>query len=214
MKPPLAVILILSACLWEGCTLENTPRPSNSLPNVYRAVSQLPPELHRIAVLPVTVAATDLASEEGRDALEPILYAELQKRAVAELVVVTRDELWNLTGRREWRTIDALPADFFERLHQATGCDAYVFCDLTYFRAYPPLEIGWKLQLVDVRKRTLWAVDEAFDASNASVAAAACHYGGATPFWTFSEEAGTILESPRQFGRYAAATVLKTMPTR
>ena len=181
--------------------------------NVYRAVAQLPPQVHRIAVLPVTVAATDLATEDGRDALEPVLYEELQKRAVADVVVVTREELWNLTGKREWTAAEALPDDFFERLHQATGCDAVAFCHLTQFRAYPPLEVGWKLQLVDVQKRVLWAVDEVFDGGNPVVAAAARRYGSQR-FQASPDAPGTVLLSPRQFGQYAAAMVLETIPSR
>ena len=214
MKPGLAFLAVtLGGLLCAGCALTTTSGQTDSLSNTYRAASQLPPQVHRIAVLPVTVAAADLATEEGRDALEPVLYAELHKRAVADLVTVPREELWTLTGKREWTTAEALPKDFFERLRTATGCDAVVFCHLTYFRAYPPLGVGWKLQLMDTQKRVLWAVDEVLDAGNPAVAAAARHYG-ARCFRASWDTADTILASPRQFGQYAAAAALQTMPSR
>jgi hypothetical protein len=213
MKPNLVPILSLGALLGGGCAHIAASPQTNSFSNAYRAAPQLPPQVRRIAVLPVTAAAADFATEQGRDALEPGIDAELRKQAVADLVVVTRDELWDLTGRREWTVADALPQDFFERLRRATGCDAVVFCDLTYFRAYPPLAVGWRMQLVDVEKRILWAVDELFDAGNPAIAAAARRYG-VQCFGTSTDGSDTILFSPRQFGQYAAARALGSLPGR
>ena len=213
MKASLLLTLTLGALLWGGCVFNTTSHQTDSLSNVYRAASQRPPQVHRIAVLPVTMDAADLATEEGRDALEPVLYAALRKRAVAELVVVTREQLWNLTGKREWTIAEPLPQDFFERLHKATACDALVFCHLTYFRAYPPLGVGWKMQLVDVQKRILWAVDEVFDAGNPIVAAAARGYH-AKCFQGPLDDPDTVLMSPGRFGQYATAATLETVPSR
>jgi hypothetical protein len=138
---------------------------------------QLPGEIKRVAVLPVSCAErqTDLAA--GRDALEPILLAELIKTKHFEVVQVSRDTLWRLTGRTHWTGEDILPANLFDALTKECGCDAVLFSELTEFRAYPPLVIGWRLKLVDVRqKKTLWAGDEHFDAGNPAVVAGARHY--------------------------------------
>ncbi|HUI06983.1 MAG TPA: hypothetical protein VL486_08235 [Verrucomicrobiae bacterium] len=213
MKRGVGFALIVGTTIWGGCASGPARCSTASSANFYRAAARLPSQVHRVAMLPVTDGDADLTTDEGRDVLEPVWYAELRKRAVADVVVVTRDELWNLTGKREWTTAEALPEDFFERLHAATGCDAVVFCQLTCFRAYPPLGVGWKMQLVDVQKRTLWAADDVFDAGNPSVAAAARSYC-ARHFRGALDDSNTILMSPLQFGQYTAASVLETLPPR
>jgi hypothetical protein len=182
--------------------------------NVYRPAAQLPATVRRVAVLPVTIDADDLVTEEGRDALETVLYTELQKRAAADLVGISREQLRDLTGRKEWTTADALSPDFFERLRAATGCDAVVFSRLTHFRAYPPLGVGWNVQLIDTQKRSLWAVDEVFDAGNPAVAAAARRYYVRSLHTPNFCDSSTVLFSPRRFGQFAAAEVSATMPGR
>ncbi len=213
MKLGIGFALVLGAIVWGGCASKPIGCQTARSINSYRAAPQLPAQVRRVAVLPVTTDAADLTTEDGRDALEPVLYTELRKRAVGDLIVVTREELRNLTGKREWTIAEALPQDFFERLHQATDCDAVVFCHLTYFRAYPPLGVGWKMQLVDAQKRILWAVDEVFDAGDPAVSAAARGYY-ARHFRGALDDTNSILMSPRHFGQYAAAAALETLPSR
>ena len=205
---------LLAVFLGACCLMLPLCSRAGELLNVYRPTAQLPPSVRRVAVLPVTVDTRDLAADEGRDALEPVLYTELQKHAAADLVEITREQLRDLTGRKEWTTADTLPPDFFERLRAATGCDAVVFSRLTRFRAYPPLGVGWNLQLVDTQKRSLWAVDEVFDAGNPAVAAAARRYYVhclRTPGFC---DSSTVLFSPRRFGQFAASQASATMPGR
>lgn len=196
--------------------------------NVYRVSARLPQTLHRIAVLPVTVSEGGLTAEIGRDDLEPVLYGELQKANLSEIVVISRRQLEDLTGKREWAANEELPPGLLETLRTATACDAVLFCRLTHFKPYAPLAVGWNLQLVDnSREKTLWAVDEVFDAANGATACAARQYDAEhfvavdpppafNPFHLFTTtgNAWSILESPRRFAQYTASAVFATLPSR
>jgi len=204
------VVILLTA----GCATSPVGGAGSVAWNVYRPEPQLPRDVHRIAVLPVVVDRADATVEDGRDDLEPVLYAELRKRAAADLVIVTREQLRDWTGREDWTTAEPLPRDFFERLTAETGCDALVFCRLSEFRAYPAVAVGWNIQLVDSRKHTLWAVDQVFDAGNPAVAAAAKRYYAHDLREPGVYDPSTILLSPRRFGQFAAAQVAATLPGR
>ena len=125
-----------------------------------------------------------------------------------------------LPGRRCGQADDELcldlPHDLFDRLRQATGCDAVLFASLTSFQAYPPLRMGWKLRLVDCHQnQTWWAVDEVFDAGSDSVAAAAEAYARASLNPPTALPGGSgVLYSPRRFGQYTAYAVVNTLPER
>lgn len=213
---PLALLLIslLTGCAtWCGPVASLTgPPPANA----YRAAAKLPAELRRVAVLPVTVEGGDLATQDGRDALEPVLRAELRKRGVFELIFVSPEQLRSLTGRATWTAEESLPADLLATLRERLDCDGVLFSRLTQFRAYPPLTVGWGLKLVDCRQRQIvWAADEVSDAGQPAVAAAARRFASrelasSPPL----HEPGSILISPRQFGQFAAANVLETLPGR
>jgi hypothetical protein len=167
-------------------------------------------------VLPVTVAEPDLTAEIGRDDLEPVLYTELRRANAFESVVVSREQLRDLTGRTEWTATDELPRGFLERLRAATACDAVMFCRLVHYKPYTPVAVGWDIKLVDnTRTQILWAADEVFDAGDEATARAARRYY-AEHFQTPSPllDSWSILESPRRFAQYAASTVFATLPAR
>jgi hypothetical protein len=42
----------------------------------------------------------------------------------------------------DWEDILADDGRFFERIHQVTACDEVLFCQLTRYRAYPPVAMG------------------------------------------------------------------------
>ena len=118
------------------------------------------------------------------------------------------------TGQSGWTGAEVLPADFFESLRRAYGCDAVLFCQLTVFRAYAPLAVGWRMKMVDTRTRQiLWAADEVFDAGQPSVLNGARHYQLAEHRASEPDDWG-IRNSPRQFGQYAAAQLAARLPDR
>jgi hypothetical protein len=184
--------------------------------NVFLTGTKLRGDVKRVAVLPAAcdVRQTDLGA--GCDALQPILASELVKTKKFEVVVVSPEELWRLTGRTDWTADEVLPADFLSALKKEYGCDAVFFCEVTEFRAYPPLSVGWRLKLVDVsRKETIWSSDEIFDSGKPPVMAAARHYQQAEEWQLNGETAAWLaMNSPRQFAQYSLASLLYTLPAR
>jgi hypothetical protein len=91
-----------------------------------------------------------------------------------------------------------------------------LFCELTEFRAYPPLAVGWRLKLVDVRQRkTLWAGDEHFDAGNPAVLSGARLYQHHGQVVLDDDSGGWLaMNSPRWFGEYSIGSLLGTLPAR
>lgn len=184
--------------------------------NVYRAAEALPPEMKRVAVLPVAVTPGDSALADGKTALEPVLCAELRKATRFEIVEVTAEQIRSLTGRNQCSAEDKLPPDFLKHLQAMTTCDAVLFCRLTHYRAYPPLIIGWDLKLVDVKTSNIfWAMDEVFDASNSLVNNAARYYAlEQAPETSAPPDSRTIFNSPRRFGQFSASQTVATLPDR
>jgi hypothetical protein len=217
--PPVA-LLAVAATMFTGCQTPSVVAVHLSSPyqpdNVFQAANQLPADLKRVAVLPVACdeQQTDLAS--GREALGPTLLAELTKTKRFEVVPVSPDELQHLSGQPELTAGQTLPPNFLDALQKKYGCDAVLFPELTDYRAYPPLAIGWRLTLVYVnQKKVVWESDEHFDAGEPSVIAAAEHYqqhqqrqlGDDTVSWL-------AVNSPRWFGQYSLASLVNTLPDR
>jgi len=103
-----------------------------------------------------------------------------------------------------------------EHLRDERGCDAVLFARLYRYKPYPPLAMGWNLQLVLVgQPQVCWAADQVFDMSERDVAASAQQYGRRQfdgPDLHLSSS--TICLSPRQFGQYSLAALLTTLPAR
>jgi hypothetical protein len=212
----LVVLLSVIAGCARSSFLGQMTTASYQPSNVYRAEANLSPEIKRVAVLPLTTLGDDSAMEFGREALWPVLIAELGRVRRFELVSVSSDELRLMTGRNAWSGEEKLPLDFFDNLKEKLGVDAVLFSRLTQYRAYEPLAVGWRLKLFDAAEpQVLWAVDEVFDARVPEVAAAARRYAQQHPDSGPSlQDSQGVLLSPRRFGRYAASAVVATLPGR
>jgi hypothetical protein len=208
-----AVLVLLPGCATRAGHLA-TPTAEGRPENVFSYARRFPATLQRVAVLPLVCEQPHADLPEGCEALNPVLLTELTKAKRFEVVAVNSDNLRSRTGRSNWTAAEALPADFFESLRSTYGCDAVLFCELTTFRAYAPLAIGWRLKLVDTRTRQiLWATDEVFDAGRRSGGAGAAIE---SLFATQESESDdwALRNSPRQFGQYAAARLCATLPVR
>lgn len=184
--------------------------------NYVRLADRLPTDLRRVAVLPLAIPIKNPAFEHGREALDPVLRAELKKIGRFGCNWVSEPELQRWTGQSRWRVDDQLPAQFFEILRRETGCDGVLFSELREYRPYSPLAIGWRFRLVDKEGQvTLWAADEVFDAGYGPVANSARRYQIAQEELPPGlQDSRTILNSPRRFGQYTAAALLATLPSR
>ena len=212
-------LVLLAACaLLAGCA---TPArnlaglaPEYRPENVFSYPPNLPLHLQRVAILPLACEELHANLPEGCEALNPVLLTELAKLKKFEVVAVNREHLRSRTGRSSWTGTEVLPAEFFDSLQRTYGCDAVLFCQLTVFHAYAPLAVGWRFKMVDTRTRQiLWAADEVFDAGQQSVLRGAARYQAAA-LRPSEADGWSIRNSPRQFGQYAAARLLATLPGR
>lgn len=215
-----SLVFVAATALLSGCETSDFEAATLGAPykpdNVFVAVHQLPADLRRVAVLPLACDGQRTDLMEGRDALGPVLLAELIKAKKFEVVPVPPGELSRLTGRADWSGEEVLPAGFFGLLKKEYGCDAVLFCQLTEFEPYPPLAVGWRLRLVTVRgQKTLWAGDEQFDAGKPAVMVGARYYqqreerqfDDGTAVWL-------ALNSPSRFGQYSITCLFDTLPAR
>jgi len=210
---------LVRACGWlaAGVLLGSAIQAADSPPeNVFAWPPVLPPELKRVAVLPLTAKGPEDSLPDGCEALAPALLDELVRTEKFEVAAVRPENLRASSGRQAWTGTERLPKDFFDSLRREYNCDAVLFCELTVYHAYAPLAIGWRLKLVDARThKILWAADEVFDGSRSEVTQKA------RLFWLKRDASAEkndlrwqLANSPRQFGRYTAAAVLATLPVR
>ncbi len=184
--------------------------------NVFAAPGKLSAKILRVAVLPLAPENRTGDLPEGCEALTPVVWEQALKSRRFEAVTVNTDKLRAATGRAAWTGSEVLPADFYAYLRREYACDAVLFGEITQFRAYAPLAVGWRFKLVDLHTgKVIWAADEIFDAADKKVAKAAQRFEHPKPRIPFVESGDwAVLNSPRKFGSYSAAALLETLPER
>jgi hypothetical protein len=184
--------------------------------NIFVYPPRLALEFRRVAVLPIAAAANEGDLPAGCEALAPVLIEQLVKTKKFEAVTVDGDFLFARTGRTAWTGRETLPPNFFGDLRREYDCDGVLFAELTTYRAYAPMAVGWRFKLVDARThQVIWASDELFDASQADVRRAAVKFEENAPILPFvADNDWAMLNSPRRFGRYTAAALFDTLPER
>jgi hypothetical protein len=184
--------------------------------NVYSQSPRFLASLQRVALLPVAASSQAGDLPEGCETMMPVLLDELVRTRKFEVVAIKPEDLSFSTGHREWTGAETMPVDFFTTLQRISGCDAVLFCELTEYKAYAPLAIGWRLKLVDVRtKAILWAADEVFDARTTALAQKNSILGKITATLTHPDEQAWVeATSPRVFGHNTISAMLKTLPER
>ena len=188
--------------------------PSYKPKNIFSKAGPWPREIRRVAILPMAYNENQPNTVSGRDLLEPILRTELAKAQRFECISVSAEFVKKWTHKEKWSSTEMLPGDMIQILKTEIGCDAVLFAELTQYRPYPPLVIGWNMKLVSVStQEILWAVDETFDAGELAVANAARRFEmqreQPNPVLAESRQ---VLISPRRFGQFTTETLVATVP--
>jgi hypothetical protein len=130
------------------------------------------------------------------------------------VIPVGSEDLKRWTQKGRWNSNERLPENFLQTLRERTGCDAVLFTELTQYRAYQPLVLGWNMKLVEVGSGMIWwSADEVFQGQNEAVANASLE----NRFWHWGEHAvgeTAVLDCPRYFGQFTLSSLLSTMPER
>jgi hypothetical protein len=214
----LVMALALAGLAWTGCRsisfTDPVIGPSYKPKNIFVKPGAWANGIRRVAILPLAYNDTQPEAASGRDNLETILHTELAKAERFECVVVSPAALKKWTNREKWSAADLLPGDMIQILKTEVGCDAILFAELTEYRPYVPLVIGWNLKLVSVSSQEiLWAADETFDSSELTVANAArrFHMQRETAIPALADTR-QILLSPRRFGQFTVEVLVSTLP--
>ena len=207
---------VLASCQSVAPQVGDMFRPDYRPDNVFAYPAKLSLNLQRVAVLPLAAETTGSDLPEGCQALTPVLWEQLIKMKRFEVVAVDAAKLRSRTGQVNWTGAENLPPDFLAFLRREYGCDGVLFVEVTTYRAYAPLAVGWRMKLVDARSgQIVWSADELFDAARRNVSLAAQKFEQPRPIVPFmAEENWVAINSPRRFGRYAAAALLDTLPER
>lgn len=202
---------------WIKGKIEKPIARSYSPGNVYRSMESLPADLRRVAVLPLTAAGAESDLQAGQQSLHPILIQELTKAQHFEVVAVSAEKLRRWGGKTHWKAEEPFPTELLSKLREQYSCQAVIFAEVTQFHAYGPLQVGWRLKLIEARRgEIVWAADEVFDAGVPEVATAATRFAKASQKQSDEEliSEKLILSSPRRFAEYTLQALFHTLPHR
>ena len=172
-------------------------------PNYFSPATSAEP-LRRVALLPLH---SETYPDQYLRTLDATFLAELSKRALFEVVPVSRAEMEALFGERHFSSTEALPADALKRLREQCGVDGVLFTDLTHISPYRPVSMGVRTKLVAANTGQIrWAFDTVFDAGNSTTAEAAKRFQVtcSNPQQPLTTDGGSILLSPARFAKYVA----------
>jgi hypothetical protein len=202
-----ALALVHSGCITKRHALAPPPPP----PQNYFSTDNFGMPMRRVALLPLFNGAY---ADHYLRALDETFESELTKKALFEVVRVSRAEMETLFGARQIPSTDTLPSDALTRLRTRYGVDGVVFTDLTHFSPYRPVSMGVRTKLVDITTGKIrWAFDYVFDAGNSSVAEAAKRFQVlySDPRQPLTTDGGSILLSPARFAKYVACETFASL---
>lgn len=173
----------------------------------------MPPEIRRIAVLPVYSHAIEPSFLEKLDA---VILAEVNQQILAETVPVSQKVMQKLFQKHAFNSTSFLPNNLFSEIYERYHVDAILFVDITHYNAYRPISMGIRSKLVEVRNGDiLWSFDNIFDSGNPHVAVAARRYQKSHDRSAYPLNTGeSVLQSPQRFAKYVAHETFMTLPSR
>ncbi len=187
--------------------------PFHAVANVYISPNGLPANLQRVAVMPLVSGRGTRSAARGVPLIQQAFTEELSRARSFDVVTLSPDRLDTLLGVRALYADSRLPIEFISKIKEETECQAVLFSELTTFRAYPPVAVGWKLHLFDLETEELiWAADEVFDAGQATVANALRRH--IREKLSPNNAAATqllVLDSPREIARYSLGELTGTL---
>ncbi|MEC8928585.1 MAG: hypothetical protein VX705_05170 [Verrucomicrobiota bacterium] len=226
MKPKLIIGLAGLALMLGGTGCKTLSRldssywgPFHQTHNHYVAPTGIG-HVRRVAVMPLVAGRGNSLTIRGTELLQPVLNEELARAGVFESVPLTKRKLEYLTGAPEVRPDEPLPNNFAEILQRMNKrddaeevCQAVLFCELTTYRPDPPMALGWKLHLFDLKSgELLWAFDETFDAGNPKVSNSLRRFLRTHRLVTDpAAHEWMVLNSPRHLSRFSLAMALDTL---
>ncbi len=168
--------------------------------------------LRRVVVLPVwsgQVAPAETAAE-----LDVEIANALQRTHRFEVVNVSREDSLRRFRVEAFSSASALPPDLFTRLQREYAADGVLFVDVTVYRAYRPIAIGFRAKLASIDgQRLVWTFDNVFSSDEVAVAnAARRHFLDSDQRGVPADLTHTVLQSPARFSAYAAAAMFATLP--
>jgi hypothetical protein len=211
----------LAALLLTGCTtLPKAPDGARTgpfyIPANVHAVSRMPETVRRIVLLPAAAADPHLTEDTLRN-LDRILATALTRSARAEVTTIDRDAFARIVGRPSILSTATLPADFISRVVSASGADALLFVDVTAYSPYPPLVLGLRARLIEIKTgASLWNFDNIVSTARPEVVNSARAHGlRRTPVtMTPGDLSYTVLQNPLSFADYVADATWSTLPPR
>ena len=210
----------LCACGWltAGVLFVSVIQAADSQPeNIFARPPVLPPELQRVAVLPLAAKGREADLPDGCAALQPVLFDELVRTEKFEVVSVRPENLRASSGRAAWTGAEQLPKGFFEFAPARIRLRRRVVLRADGVSRLCAAGVGWRLKLVDVRtQKIIWAADRFL------MPASRAWRGTPSNSWRQRDKsagrrtktAGGSANSPRQFGSYTAAEILSHLPAK
>ena len=201
---------------WVQRQVNRPVGPGFTPSNVYRAHQSFPADWRRVAILPIAAADNRAQSNAGEETLSSAISRELGKQMAFEVVVLSPEAVKRITGRARWHADDPIPLALLAYVRDQKACQGLILPELTQYQAYGPLQIGWKMKLIDTREASVfWAFDQVFDSGVGSVATAARrfaqdHHAEVNALGDYQ----LILSSPSRFGEYTLSAAFSTLPSR
>ena len=209
-------LLTLGLLLTAGCgslPWENSAtRGKAFVPANHSGDAQVPASVRRVVLLPL--AGAGVAPAASLADLDPVVAAALQQQNRFEVIAISRDTCRRLLGSEEFSSVEALPPDFMAAIRREFAADAVLFVDVTVFRAYRPLAIGFRAKLATLQDvRLVWTFDNLFSAADPAVASSARRHGQTGGLPDIPADQGlAVVQSPSRFTAYAAEAMFATLP--
>ena len=208
----LSILLTLSSCR-KFEQEKVVARAEPFIPTNLYPIERLPAYFNRVVVIPCHHEDND---SPILDYIDDIFQQELAQERIFEIIRFSPSQMKKKFGIERVSSTSPLPENFLRELETLTNSNGVLFVDIHSFRAFRPMSLGVRAKLVDIKTgEFMWAIDETFDAGHASVIIGSRIFQEKSQVRALSAKtSGSVLQSPRVFAKYVAATTFSTLPLR